>query len=477
MPPPALSPPGLWRTALLVARKDLASAYRDRQTWISTVLVPLGLYPLMFFILLQASALVSDQEQARTVRLALGAAPVSAHRLEELALRLEPLLAASGADAGRLAQRALLGAGSDPEDAAPEPPAAHGASELEVLAGLDREALAALVGAQDAAADLPASEPAPASAPDRPRFDAALWLPDDGPPQILFDGARPASLVAEERLSQALERLGRSARQQALDGAGLRASKLTPFRVQKVDLAASTDIGAFVLSMLLPMMLVVMGMLGAFYPAVDLTAGERERGSYETGLIAPIPRLGLAFGKLIAVTLSALLGATMNLVGIGLAANHLLGLMGGAERIDVQIPWLLLALVLPLLLAFLLLVAAVLTAAASLTETFKQGQALLGSVQLVFILPAVAATLPGLELTPGLASVPVVGFTLAVRTVLRSGSPAELPLVPLLCCLLAHLALALLAAALAARLLTRSPDSQSGARALLEVVARIRGKA
>jgi hypothetical protein len=71
----------------------------------------------------------------------------------------------------------------------------------------------------------------------------------------------------------------------------------------------------------------------------------------------------------------------------------------------------------------------------------------------------------------------VVGFTLAVRTVLRSGSPADLPLVPLLCCLLAHLALALLAAALAARLLTRSPDSKSGSAALLELFSRIRGKA
>lgn len=468
MPSPAVSPPGLWRTALLVARKDLLSAYRDRQTWISSVLVPLALYPVMFFILLQASALVSDQEQARTVRVALASAPQAAVGLADLAGRLEPLLEGAAEQAGWMAQRALLAGPGGPSPAAPEAAEQErqGATEVVLLGELERAAVESALGSEDA----------PEATPDRgpeargQRLDAALWLPEQGPPLILFDSARPDSQVAAERLAGALERLGQLDRQAALDAAGLRASKLSPLRVQKIDLAASTDIGAFVLSMLLPMMLVVMGMLGAFYPAVDLTAGERERGSYETGLIAPIPRLGLAFGKLIAVTLSALLGASMNLIGIGLAANHLLGLMGGAERIDVRIPWLLLALVLPLLLAFLLLVASVLTAAASLTETFKQGQALLGSVQLVFILPAVAATLPGMELTPGLASLPVVGFTLAVRTVLRSGSPADLPLWPLCCCLLAHLILALLAAGLAARLLTRSPDGPSGLAALLRLL-------
>lgn len=474
MPPTAVSPPGLWRTALLVARKDLVSAYRDRQTWISSVLVPLALYPVMFFILLQASALVSDQERSRTVRVALAAGPGSAEGLEALAARLGPLLDRDAGQAGWLARNALLGRpeapAADPADGAQAEQ--EGATEVVLLGALERAALESALGAESAPEALPDS----ADPTGGERLDAALWLPAQGSPQILFDSARPDSQVAAERLAEGLERLGQRDRQAALDAAGLRASKLTPLRVQKVDLAASTDIGAFVLSMLLPMMLVVMGMLGAFYPAVDLTAGERERGSYETGLIAPIPRLGLAFGKLIAVTLSALLGASMNLIGIGLAANHLLGLMGGAERIDVRIPWLLLALVLPLLLAFLLLVASVLTAAASLTETFKQGQALLGSVQLIFILPAVAATLPGMELTPGLASLPVVGFTLAVRTVLRSGSPADLPLWPLSCCLLAHLALALLAAALAARLLTRSPDGPSGMAALLRVLPGVARK-
>jgi ABC-type Na+ efflux pump permease subunit len=293
----------------------------------------------------------------------------------------------------------------------------------------------------------------------------------------LFDSARPASLVAKERLQEALEATGLANRDRALEAVGLTLSDLQPLRSQRLDLAAARDTGAFVLSLLLPMMLVVMGMLGAFYPAVDLTAGERERGSYETGLIAPIPRLGLALGKLTAVTSSAFLGASMNLVGIGFAANHLLGLLGGAERIEVTIPWLLLLCVLPLLLAYLLLVAATLTAAASMTETFKQGQALLGSVQMVFILPAMVATLPSLQLTHGLASIPVVGFTLAVRQVLRTSTLADLPLGPLATCFAAHLLLAALAAWLAARLLTRGPDAGTGWAAAKRLLQRSKASA
>ena len=47
---------------------------------------------------------------------------------------------------------------------------------------------------------------------------------------------------------------------------------------------------------------------------------------------------------------------------------------------------------------------------ASFARTFKEGQALLGPVQMVFILPAMAGAIPGLELTPGLACVPVVSL-------------------------------------------------------------------
>ncbi len=70
------------------------------------------------------------------------------------------------------------------------------------------------------------------------------------------------------------------------------------------------------LATLVPLVLVLMTVTGAVYPAIDLTAGERERGTMEALIAAPIPRLGLLFAKYIAVITVAVLTATANLVAM-----------------------------------------------------------------------------------------------------------------------------------------------------------------
>ena len=67
---------------------------------------------------------------------------------------------------------------------------------------------------------------------------------------------------------------------------------------------------------------------------------------------------------------------------------------------------------------FALFCGAVLTAFAGLARNFREAQASLGPLQLLFVLPAMAAILPGVELSPGLALVPVLGVTLAVKSLI-----------------------------------------------------------
>src|SRR5262249_11112667 len=68
-----------------------------------------------------------------------------------------------------------------------------------------------------------------------------------------------------------------------------------------------------VLPVLVPLVLILMTMPGAVYPAIDLTAGERERGTLEILVAAPIPRLAVLFAKYVAVLTVALLTALVNL--------------------------------------------------------------------------------------------------------------------------------------------------------------------
>src|SRR5207244_1079605 len=67
------------------------------------------------------------------------------------------------------------------------------------------------------------------------------------------------------------------------------------------------------LALLVPLILILMTITGAVYPAIDLTAGERERGTLEILVAAPIPRLGLLFAKYVSVVTVAVLTAVINL--------------------------------------------------------------------------------------------------------------------------------------------------------------------
>ena len=101
----------------------------------------------------------------------------------------------------------------------------------------------------------------------------------------------------------------------------------------------------FSLAALIPLILVLMTVTGAVYPAIDLTAGERERGTLETLIAAPVPRLGLLMAKYVAVLTVALLTALVNLAGMTITA-HSTGLaatlFGGGMSLDVVIKVLLL---------------------------------------------------------------------------------------------------------------------------------------
>ena len=96
-----------------------------------------------------------------------------------------------------------------------------------------------------------------------------------------------------------------------LEGAILGVIRLDPsctaYRVRQVFLASRSDEWS--------------GSAGAVYPAIDLTAGERERGTLEMLIAAPVPRLGLLLAKYAAVLTVALLTALVNLAAMTITVH------------------------------------------------------------------------------------------------------------------------------------------------------------
>jgi len=180
----------------------------------------------------------------------------------------------------------------------------------------------------------------------------------------------------------------------------------------------SSPLGAF-----LPLMLVLMTMTGAVYPAIDLTAGERERGTLEILMAAPVSRLHLLTGKFIAVLTVAVLTAVINLAAMLLTLyatgfDRVVLADGATFRMFVQI--------LALLVVFASFFSAVLLSITSFARSFREAQAWLIPLMLLSLAPGILSLMPGVHLTAGLALVPLVNIVLLGRDLFQGTAATHL---------------------------------------------------
>lgn len=164
----------------------------------------------------------------------------------------------------------------------------------------------------------------------------------------------------------------------------------------------------------IPLVLVLMTMTGAVYPAIDLTAGERERGTMEILVAAPVSRMTLLAGKFLAVLVVALLTTTMNLVSmfatlfaLGLEGT-VLGSVGPTVMIQVGV----------LMVVFAAFFSAVLLSITSIARSFKEAQAYLIPLMLISLTPGVFSLLPNVQINGVLAVTPLVNTVLMARDLL-----------------------------------------------------------
>lgn len=400
-------------SAFAVARKELGESFRDRQTLIYTFVLPLCMYPAMFWIMVQGALVVQGQKGAKDVTVGIVAAAEDVAAVRD-AIEVEN-------DGGGSVTITFLD-----ETAAP-------------ASSSEREDLHALVESEEDGAP-----------------DAILFLPagrsDETPAELFYDSTDSRSEIARGRVVRSLREWSETLRETAAVERDLDPAILDPILVRSLSVAEDKDKGALMLSLLLPMLMIVMCVLGAFFPAVDLTAGEKERNTAETTLLLPIPRLGLHLGKIFAVCATSMIATTLNLLALGLSAGHLVGQLSGMGdgKFSIELPVGALLFVAPFAILFAFFVSAALTGIASLASSFKEGQALLGPVQMVFIMPAMAASLPGLELTHTTAWIPIVNVALAFRAMLIG----DVETIPLILCAVSLILTAALAIWFSVRLLS-----------------------
>jgi sodium transport system permease protein len=205
---------------------------------------------------------------------------------------------------------------------------------------------------------------------------------------------------------------------------------LQPVTTSADDVATREEASGSLWGRLFPFLLVMMSLTGAFYPAVDLCAGEKERGTMETLLVSPASRGEIVFGKFLTIIVFSMGTALLNLAGMaftGIQLARQVGAVGGGggSALALGAPsaeaifWMIL-LLFPLSVFF----SALCLALGIMARSMKEGQYYMTPLYMV-VMPLVFVTLaPGVELSNFTSLVPVTGVALLLRALLQ-GEYAE----------------------------------------------------
>ena len=230
------------------------------------------------------------------------------------------------------------------------------------------------------------------------------------------------SELAAERLEKGLKQYNENIVSQRLALNHLPASLLKPFEVKQENVAPEEKVWGEVLGGLIGYMVVLLCLTGGMYPAMDLTAGEKERGTMETILSSPVLRMDLVLGKFFLVLTAALVTATLSVTSMGASFAILRVFQIASPGDPAQGPVLMLhvgpkailsifVMVLPLAVFF----SSCLMAISIFAKSYKEAQSYTTPLMLVVILPAVAAMLPGADLNARLALVPILNASLLCK--------------------------------------------------------------
>ena len=183
----------------------------------------------------------------------------------------------------------------------------------------------------------------------------------------------------------------------------------------EADVASGGELAAMGLAMFIPLVVAMWTATAAIQPSIDLTAGERERGTMEALLCTPTARSDLLFGKWLAVATVASVSVLGQMAGLLFAINFLTS--GGLEAPSISTTGVLLLLLSVIL--FAVFVVAIELAVAVRAHSVREAGSILGPMVLVFIGPTLFAQFVNLE---GIEAwwfiLPVFNITLAMREAL-----------------------------------------------------------
>ena len=249
-------------------------------------------------------------------------------------------------------------------------------------------------------------------------FDAQVAQLHSGTVQLFFKSSEDFDM-AKRRLTSLVNRFEKLLIAERFKKMNLGQNIMEAVHIEEHDSASIKEKVGKTIGGFIPYLFVIFCFMGSMYPAIDLAAGEKERGTIETLLTAPVSRFQILIGKFAVVVLTGVLSAAVSMVGLYVAVRQasdmppdmleaVLGIL------DAQSILLVLSLLLPLTIFF----AAFLLSLSLFAKSYKEAQSLISPLTIVVILPVAIGMLPGVTLDAQTALIPVLNVSLATKEII-----------------------------------------------------------
>jgi sodium transport system permease protein len=236
--------------------------------------------------------------------------------------------------------------------------------------------------------------------------------------KLLYYEGEARSLSVVRQAERTVKAYGDGIVTERLAAAKLAAADVSVFGLEKLNVASAEKVTGNVIGFILPYFIIILCLTGAMYPAMDLTAGEKERGTMETLLASPANRSELVLGKFFLVLSTSVLTTALSVVSLGITV-----LIGGkalaniSKKIVVAVSLQSAAVVFLLILPLAATFSAALLAISLFARNYREAQSYLAPLMFLVVIPGMASMVPGIELNSRLALVPILNVSLLAKEI------------------------------------------------------------
>ena len=204
---------------------------------------------------------------------------------------------------------------------------------------------------------------------------------------------------------------------------------INPITVLDEDLTTNEEFAGSIIGGILAFLFIVYIMSGSMYPAIDLGAGEKERGTMETLISTNISSVDIIIGKMFSVTSSAVLTAIFSLLGFAVPLIVIFLFYGDSipenafEIISAIVNPVAIIAMFGLLIPLSIFMGAFMLAVSIYSKNPKEASLLLGNAIIVFFIPAYVPLInPGIELDLVGSLIPCYSFALHTNALIAGNT-------------------------------------------------------